>query len=152
MKRFVSLLVLSLAGLAAHAQTAPTVPATATANWTNPTHTECVAPPPQGSSECVRLLLNGAYAVTGIQVFVSTAPIADNSNMGPTATVAPGTNTYEYTGTVPNGSTLYVRTKAVNAFGPSPTFSNQASKLVMVEAKPGPPTNLTISVTVTLPQ
>lgn len=135
----------------ADAQTAPNVAGELTANWTLPTQTECVAPPPQGSDQCVRLVLNGEYAVTGVQLFVAQAPIADNSTMAPTVTLPPGTTTYDYTTTVPNGTTLYVRTKAVNRFGPSPTFSNQDSKLVLVPAKPNAPSNLTITLTITLP-
>lgn len=130
---------------------AQNVPAELTAIWTLPTHTECVAPPPQGSDQCVRLPLTEQYAMTGVQLFISQSPIADNSTMAPTVTLPPGTTTYDYTATVPNGTTLYVRTKAVNQFGASPTFSNQDSKLVLVPAKPMAPSNVTVTLTIALP-
>lgn len=147
MKRFVSLLVgclFAVVGVTAQAQTSPTLPAELNVNWTLPTETECLEPAP---AECVRLPLTGPYAITGVQLFVSTSPIPDNSTLEPVASAGRVTQLV-YNQTVPNGSTLYVRVKAVNAFGPSPKFSNQASKLVLIEAPPGEVTNATITLTI----
>ena len=122
---------------------AQSVPATLNVNWTLPTETACLQPAP---AECVRLPLTGAYALTGVYLYVSSAPIPDNSTLEPVASSGTVTSMV-YNQTVPNGSTLYVRVKATNAFGNS-VFSTQAQKLIQVEAPPGAPTNVTITLTI----
>lgn len=148
MKRF-ALLFVSLAGMAfaslASAQSV-TVPAELTASWTLPTETECLQDPP---AECVRIPLTGAYAVTGVQLFVSASPIPDDSTLEPVA--SSGTvSSMVYNQTVPNGTTLYVRVKAVNAYGASKRFSEQQQKMIQVEATPGAPTNVSVSFKLTI--
>lgn len=93
--------------------------------------------------------LAGEYALTGVQLFVSTAPIADDSTVAPTSTFAGNVVQSTFSGTVPNGATLYVRVKAVNKGGAS-AFSVQASKLIQVPvAVPGQPTDVTIAIRIT---
>lgn len=91
--------------------------------------------------------LTGASALTGVQIFVSTSPIADNSTLAPAMTLGTGATASVYGLTVPDGATVYVRAKAVNAAGAG-AFSEQASKTIALPARvPGVPTNLTIVVT-----
>lgn len=146
MKRFASLLVgclFAVIGATAQAQTPPNVPGVLNVSWTLPTETGCLQPAP---ATCVRLPLTGPYALTGVYLYVSTSPIPDNSTLEPVSSSGTVT-TMTYNQTVPNGSTLYVRVKATNAFGNS-VFSNQSSKLILVEAPPGAPTNVTVNFTV----
>jgi hypothetical protein len=123
---------------------AQTVPAAATYKWTLPT-TGCT----QSVTPCDNKPLTGADALTGVEVYVSTSPIADNSTMAPTFTLAADTLTKSYTGSVPNGATVYARFKAVNANGKS-AFSTQLSKVITVTTPPpgpvipGVPTNVTV--------
>lgn len=88
--------------------------------------------------------LVGDSALTGIQLFVSTSPIPDDSTVAPTATFSGDMMQATYNGTVPNGATLYARVKAVNRGGAS-AFSAQASKLIDVPiSPPGVPTDVSI--------
>jgi hypothetical protein len=131
--------VLSLLAFTANAQT---VPGSATYTWTLPT-TGCTV----GVTPCDNKPLTGADALTGIEVYISTSPIPDNSTMAPTLTLGPTATTAVYSTTVANGSTLYARFKGKNAsFGSSPTFSAQVSKLVALPVSPGVPTNITITL------
>lgn len=92
--------------------------------------------------------LTGANALTKLQVFAATAPIADTSAAAPTAELSGTATTWTYTTTVPNGSTLYFRVKACNAAACGP-FSNEANKLVKIVI-PGAATGLTVTVTVVI--
>lgn len=92
---------------------------------------------------------NPASAITGIEVYASTSPIADtNTTLAPLVVLGPAATTTAQTIPVANGSTLYFRLKAVNAAGKS-AFSNQASKLIDVAAPPGAPTSLTVTIAIT---
>lgn len=148
--RYFSLILLSCVasfalGLSeAQAQTVPELPATLDVSWTLPTETECLQPAP---AECVRLPLTGAYALTGVYLYVSTSPILDDSTLEPVASNGTVTS-MTYNQTVPNGTTLYVRVKAENAFKRS-VFSPQGQKLILVEAGPGAPTNVTVNFNIT---
>lgn len=144
MRRFLIAALALAAACVSPAVFAQTVPASLKVNFTLPTETACLQAPP---AECVRLPLTGAYALTGVQLFVSTSPILDDSTLEPVASNGTVTSMV-YNQVVPNGTTLYVRVKAVNAFGPSPHFSTQASKLILVEAPPGEPTNVTLELTI----
>ena len=113
----------------------PTVPATLNLTWNLPTQTE------DGTA------LTGPLALTKVQVFVATAPIANNSTMAPTVELAGGATGGTHTLSVPNGSTVFARVKACHAFGCS-AFSNEDSKLVTVSL-PGVPTNLQMQLQIT---
>lgn len=129
--------------LAAGPLFAQTVPGSLRADWTLPT-TGCTT----GVSPCDNAPLTGTAALTGVEVYISTSPIPDSSLMAPTLTLPAGATTASHTMQVANGSTLYVRTKAVNGSGKS-AFSVQSTKLVQVPVIPGVPTNVTITLTIT---
>lgn len=114
---------------------AQTVPGTAQIKWTLPTTTQDGLP------------LTGANALTSIQVFLATAPIADTSTAQPTVTLGAATTATTQAMQVANGATIYVRLKACNSSGCSP-FSNQATKLIQLNTKPNVPTNVTIELTI----
>lgn len=144
MKRFASIVALALLAVApgVFAQTVNAA-ATLDIDWALPT-TGCVNPP-----SCTQNVpLTGAYALTGVKLYVSTSPIADNSTMAPSAVLGAGVIETSYNLTVANGSTVYVRVKATNASGDSP-FSSEVSKVVNVPARPGAPTGVTVNLTIT---
>lgn len=117
----------------AHAQT-QTVEAKATLTLFPPTLSTTNTP------------LTGADAITKTQIWVRTTPIAD-TDAAPTAVLPSAATSYVWTGTVPNGSPLYVRYKVCNAAcsGMSP----QVSRTIQV-AVPSIPEGAAITVTVTL--
>lgn len=121
------------------------IPARADLSWTLPTETECLDPAATNPTTCAKLPLTAGLALTGIAVFVSTSPIADdNSTLAPVAVLAGNAASAVYNATVPAGATLYFRVKARNAFALS-KFSPQVSKLVEVpNVAPGAPTNVTV--------
>ena len=126
-------------GLATCAE-AQTVPGTLRISWTLPTQgcNVTVSPPICGP-------LTGSAALTAINVYVSDAPIPDDYAGAPTITLTGDATAATHTMQVPNGSTLYVRVRAVNEAGAS-AMSNQASKLISVELLPGVPTEVTIEL------
>lgn len=105
-------------------------------SWTNPTTAN------DGTA------LTGTQALTKLQVFAASAPIADASTMTPTLELGPTATTGTVTMTVPNRSTLYLRVKACNAIGCG-GFSNQTTKPVNVDQPPGVPTSVTFTITIT---
>lgn len=110
--------------------------ATLDVSWTLPTQATDGTP------------LTGSQALTGIQLFVSSSPIPDNSTMAPTATFSGDMVQATYNGTVTSGTTLYARVKAVSRGGIS-DFSAQASKLIEeILSRPGVPTNVAITLTI----
>ncbi len=121
--------------------------ASLTINWALPTAGCSV-----GVTPCDGKPLTGSDALTGVEVYVSGAPIPDGSSMAPTATLAAGATSAVQTLQAAAGSTLYVRVKAVNANGKSP-FSVQGSAVVPTPAPkpvvPGAPTSITIQLTLT---
>ena len=90
--------------------------------------------------------LTGSQALTSVQVFIATAPIADASTAAPTATLTATATTTNQVVTAAVGQTLYARIKACNSAGCS-IFSNQASKVVPASV-PGVPTSVTITLNV----
>jgi hypothetical protein len=106
--------------------------ATATINWTAP------ATAIDGSP------LTGQQAITGYQVWVSTATIPSNTTMTPTATITGTATTTTQSITANPGATIYTRVKACNAVGCS-DFSTEASKTLPV-SPPGVPTSVTITL------
>lgn len=94
---------------------------------------------------CDNVPLTGANALTGVDVYISKAPIADDSTMAPTASVAVGTTTYTSNFAASDGDTLYVRMKARTASSSS-AFSNAATKLVVVKVAPNAPIIVTIDI------
>lgn len=142
LKRFLLTLaaaaVTLVAPLAAQAATA-----TLNVSWVLPTQ-GCIDPPTCSQN----VPLTGAYALTGIKLYVSTSPIADTSTMTPSATFGPGVTTASYNATVANGDTLYIRVRAANQYGDS-AFSTEVSKVITVPAKPGIPTSVTVTLTIT---
>lgn len=140
----VALLVIStLLSLGMSIASAQTVSGSMKLTWTLPT-TGCTT----GVTPCDNKPLTGADALTGIDVYVSAAPIPDSFSGAPTATLAAGAVTTTVTVPATNGGTLYARLKARNASGASP-FSGQVSKLIVLPVTPGVPTNITIEITIT---
>jgi hypothetical protein len=119
---------------------AQTVPGSLSLGWTLPT-TGCTV----GVSPCDNTPLTGARALTGVQVWISTAPIPDNFAGAPTLTLSGASTTASHTINVPNGTRLYARLKAVNAQGTSP-FSTQVDKVIDAPVAPGVPTQVTINI------
>ncbi len=117
----------------AFAQT-QTVDARAAISWTLPTQSTT------GTA------LTGTDALQKVQLWVRTASIPD-ADTAPTV-VLPGTpTTYQWTGTIANGSTLYVRAKACNAV--CGAMTPQMTRMIQV-AVPNVPDNVAVTVTVTL--
>ena len=133
---FAYLTIAALLGFLALVQTAnaQTVTAEADVSWTLPT-TDTLGGP-----------LTGSNALTKVQLYVSTSPIADDTTMTPIE-LAPGATTYAYEQAVPNGSTVYVRLKACNAVCSG--FSSEASKEIRVSV-PNVPTGVTVTLRVNL--
>lgn len=123
-----------------------TVPGSMRVSWTLPT-TGCT----QGVTPCDNVPLGTAGALTGVEVYISTAPIPDNSSMSPTLTLPAGATTGTHTLQVANGATLYARVKARNGATPNSLspFSVQVSKLVSLPVTPNAPTSVTIELTIT---
>jgi len=128
---------------AAQAVQAQTVSSRADISWTNPT-TGCVvgADPPRCD-----VPLTGSAALTAVHVFVSTSSIPDAPGT-PTIVLGPGAQTAVHTLQVPNGSTLHIRVRAANAYGPG-RLSAEVTKLVNVPTEPGVPSSVAITLTVT---
>jgi hypothetical protein len=127
MKKILAILfLLLLPGMAAAANI--------TVSWTLPTTAVDGSP------------LTGSQALTSVQVFIATAPIADASTTAPTATLTATATTTNQVVTAAAGQTLYARIKACNSAGCS-VFSNQATKLVPVSV-PGVPTSVTITLNI----
>lgn len=124
--------ILALLAFAAHVQAAT---GTAEISWRLPTTSIDGVP------------LTGANALTAVEVYVATSPIADSATLAPVITLGPGVTTTNYTTAVTNGQTLYVRLKAVSGSQKS-VFSNQATKLITLSTVPGVPTNVTITLTI----
>lgn len=122
------------------AQAQTTIPGAATVSWVLPT-AGCTS----GVSPCDNVPLTGISALTAVEVYISTSPIADTSAMTPTLTLAAGATTTTQTLQVSNGATLYARVKAVTAGGKS-AFSTQVTKLVAIPAVPGVPTSVTLTI------
>ena len=131
----ITVLALTLLAAVANAQS---VPGTAKISWTNPTEGCVVGVTPPACSP-----LTGENALTAINVYVDTQPIPDDYAGAPTITLTGSATSTTHTMQVANGTTLYVRVRAVNEAGAS-AMSNQASKLISVELAPGVPTDVTI--------
>lgn len=129
--------------LVAGLSSAQTVPGTLNLSWTLPT-VGCTT----GVSPCDNVPLTGPTALTGIEVYIDTAPISDTYSGAAKVTLSATATTTTYNQSVTNGQTLYVRLKAVNANGKS-VFSNQVSKLISLPVLPGTPTNVLITITIT---
>ena len=115
---------------------AQTVQGQFTLSWTLPTVDANGAP------------ITPASALTAVEVYASTSPIADNATLAPLAVLGVGVVTSQQSIPVANGSTVYFRLKAVNAAGKS-VFSTQASKLVDVAVPLGAPTNFIVNLVLT---
>lgn len=140
--RIASLVAVAALTLMSSVSVAQAATAALNVNWVLPTQ-GCIDPP-----VCTQnVALTGAYALTSIKLYVSTSPIPDNSSMAASAVLGAGASTTSYNATVANGDTLYVRVKATNAFGDS-VFSSEVSKVVTVPAKPGAPTSVTVTLTI----
>lgn len=130
------LALLALVSTCAYAQAA-TVTGKADYKWSNPT-----------TGQPGNVPLTGSDALTKVQAWVKTAPIADTDTSAPTAELAATATTFTFTTTVPNGSTLYGRFKACTANACS-AFSASVSKLVTVVV-PDVPFGVSVTVTVTV--
>jgi len=135
----------ALALLMTCAAVAQTVPGAANYSWTLPT-TGCTV----GVTTCDNKPLTGADALTGLEIFISTSAIPDAPSGNPTLTLGPGQTTTTYTTTVPNGSTIYMRMRAVNSTGKS-ILTNAVTKVVNAGVIPGVPTNVTVTFQIQVP-
>lgn len=91
--------------------------------------------------------LTGADALTGIEVYFSLSPIADDAALAPVATLPPASTTYQSTFTAGNGDKVYVRLKAKTASASS-IFSGQVFKDVVVQTIPNAPVLISIGINV----
>lgn len=147
-RAFVVLAILALVGVffagKASAQ-ALEVPARANVSWTLPTQTECLEVGADPAT-CARLPLTDALALTAIELYVATSPIADDAVLTPTSVLAGNATATVYNAVIPAGATLYIRVKARNATAIS-KYSNEATKVVDVpNVAPGVPTNVSIEI------
>lgn len=92
--------------------------------------------------------LTGDAALIAINVFISTAPIPDDSPMAPTIALVGTATTATHNMTVPNGTRLYIRVKAINSGYASP-FSNQIIKTINTAVRPNAPTSVSVELTIT---
>lgn len=141
MKRFALFAAAAVVALASIPASAVPVPFKIT--YTLPT-TGCTAINDVPVIPCDNVAL-AANAVTGVDVYVSKAPIADNAAMAPTFTIAAGQTTYTGAFQAGDGDKLYFRLKARTAGGASP-FSNAATKDVSVKVVPNSPVIVTIDI------
>lgn len=140
----VALLVLSLAAPVLHAQAAAAAPTTtvngnAFISWTLPTKTLDGGP------------LTDNNALTKIQLFFSSSPIADSSTAAPSLELTGNGGqlpaAYTYSGT--SGTNFYVRLKGCLANGSCSVFSDQGFKVLPYpDSSIGPPTGIVIQLTV----
>lgn len=140
--KLLRLFVMTLAAAAAAvvpavAQTV-NVPATLRVSWLLPTTTDSGLP------------LTGSLALTGLEVYISTSPIANDTSAAPTLVLGGSATTTTQTLTVPNGSTVYVRVRAVRNAEKSP-LSAQATAPVNVSTQPNAPTSVEVQLTITVP-
>lgn len=133
MRRAAYFALLALA-ITSGAARAADVPIEANLSWVLPTQTVGGQP------------LTGPLALTGVNVFVSQAPIADAAILLPAAKLPPTATAYTYRGDVPNGATLYFRVQAENMGGAS-AYSPTVTRAVKVDV-PGAPTGTKVTVTV----
>ncbi len=91
--------------------------------------------------------LTGANALTAIEVYVSTSPIADDFAGPPTLTVGATASSTPVTVAANDGDTVYIRLKARNADGLSP-FTNAVTRLVHLPVTPLPPSNVTFTLVI----
>ncbi len=125
---------------------AQTVPGAITLRWTLPT-TGCIV----GASPAVcGQPLTGANAIAGVSVWISTSPIPDDVAQAPTLTLSASSTTTNHTMQVANGATLYARVAARTGTSIG-VMSNQITKVVVADVKPGAPTNVTIELVIGAP-
>lgn len=135
-----ALIAILAATLLVSLASAQTVPGTARISWTLPTQGCVVGVTPPACAP-----LTGENALTAINVYIDTQPIPADYAGAPTLTLPGDATQTTHTMQVPNGSTLYVRVRAINPAGAS-AFSNQASKLIQVDLAPGVPTDVVIEL------
>lgn len=140
MKRFAPLLAAVMFTL--FATSAPAATGTVNVGWQLPAFACTV-----GVVPCDNLPLTGANALTGVEVYLSTSPIADDTTAPPTVSLTADQTTATVPLGVNNGDTIYARVRVRNQFGPS-DFSAEATKLVTIATKPGMPTSVTITITI----
>lgn len=128
---------LLLAALAALVSLQASAAETLRLQWTNPTTSIDGVP------------LTGPNAITAIEVYCATSPIADDATIAPIATLG-AVATGQVSMSVNRGDTIYCRVKAVNASGKSP-FSNMASKQIPLSTIPNAPTELRIDLVILPP-
>ncbi|HEU4603425.1 MAG TPA: hypothetical protein VFS24_15735 [Steroidobacteraceae bacterium] len=116
---------------------AQTVTAEANVTWTLPT-TDTLGQP-----------LTGDRALTKLQLYVSTSPIADDTTITPIE-LPPGTTTYVYEQAVPNGSTLYFRLRACNQICSALSEDTPQSRKQIRVSVPNVPTGVTVTLKVNL--
>lgn len=117
---------------------AATVNVTTTVGWTLPTKAT------DGTD------LTGDKALTGVELYESTSPIADDASLTPKATLSATAKSWTGTGSAVVGTTYYYRIKVRNKGGLS-KFGPQGSKLIAIPIpKPAPATGTSVSMTVTV--
>lgn len=133
------LAIAGLLGFVAVVQTADaqTVGAEADVTWTLPT-TDTLGGP-----------LTGANALTKVQLYVSTSPIADDTTLTP-IDLAPNAATYAYEQAVPNGTTLYFRVRACSQVCSALSADTPQSRKEVRVSLPNVPTGVTVTLRVNL--
>jgi hypothetical protein len=94
------------------------------------------------------LPLTGQYAITSVQLFLSTSPIPDTAAT-PTITLTSAAISAVHTMSVANGQRVYVRMKACNA--KCGDLTPDASVPVTLDTTPGVATNVTIKLEIGSP-
>jgi hypothetical protein len=134
----VGLLALAVAAsvTSAQAATATTVQASANVTWTPPT------------TDSNGVALSAAEAITSYAVYANTSPLTAVPTTAPLATVTAPSTSVSGSAPAPVGATLYVYVVACNAIGCG-GLSVAGTKVVsQVNAPPGVPTNVTITLTI----
>lgn len=98
-----------------------------------------------GVTPCDNKPLTGAYALTKIEILVSTSPIPDNTTAPPTLTLAPTATTGKASVTARNGDTLYTRMRACNA-GECSALTAAVLTPVVLNVIPNIPTSVTVEI------
>lgn len=133
----IAILAAVLACVGIRLAVAQTVTAEANVTWTLPT-TDTLGQP-----------LTGDRALTKVQLYVSTSPIADDTTVTPIE-LPPGATTYTYEQSVPNGSTLYFRVRACNAMCSALSEDTPQSRKQIRVSVPNVPTGVTVTLKVNL--
>lgn len=132
------------------ASAAVTVPGSLRVDYTLPTQ-GCLIVNGTTTNPCQPMALTGADALTGAEVYISADPTPPTANATPTGAVGAGVTTINQTVTVPNDTLLYIWVRVKNSTKAG-DWANGVTKLVHVDVgvDPGVPTNVTVTLAITL--